>query len=163
MDPVPRLRQLGVLEVWVRCRDWEFLEEVIDEGLGECQREVCHHVRRNFKSMMNETSVFLEMSSFQRSITELFHFLRSSSCGSMLLQKLDSFDNYLMSHSTNTCYLSLLLGMQLERYLIEERQFKSARDAKDLTELGLGMLLHDVGKMRIPEEILNKISKLTDE
>ena len=136
---------------------------MIDEGLGERQREVYRHVRRNFDSMMKETSVFLEMSSFERSITELFHFLRSSSCGSMLLQNLDGFDNCLMSHSTSTCCLFLLLGMKLERHLIEERQFKSARDAKDLTELGLEMLLHDGGKMRIPEKILNKTSKLTDE
>jgi HD-GYP domain-containing protein (c-di-GMP phosphodiesterase class II) len=68
-----------------------------------------------------------------------------------------------MSHSTNVCYLALLLGMKLERYLIEERSFKSARDAKDLQLLGLGMLLHDVGKMRVPPEILHKPGKLTPE
>jgi HD-GYP domain-containing protein (c-di-GMP phosphodiesterase class II) len=51
--------------------------------------------------------------------------------------------------------------MKLERYLIDERQAKSARDAKDLTQLGLGCLLHDIGKMRIPSEILHKPGKLT--
>jgi len=30
LDLVPRLKQLGVLEVWVRYRDLEFLEDVID-------------------------------------------------------------------------------------------------------------------------------------
>ena len=43
------------------------------------------------------------------------------------------------------------------------RWCKSARDAKDLQQLGLGLLLHDVGKMRIPTEILNKPGKLTTE
>jgi HD-GYP domain-containing protein (c-di-GMP phosphodiesterase class II) len=89
--------------------------------------------------------------------------LKESSCGNYLLQKLDAFDNYLMSHSTNVCYMALLLGMRLERYLIEERQFKTARDAKDLQHLGLGCLLHDVGKMHIPAEILNKPGRLTRE
>jgi HD-GYP domain-containing protein (c-di-GMP phosphodiesterase class II) len=81
----------------------------------------------------------------------------------MLLQKLDTFDNYLMSHSTNVCYLALLLGMKLERYLIEERCFKNAREAKDLQLLGLGCLLHDVGKMRILPELLNSPARLTPE
>jgi len=163
VDAIPRLKQLGVFEVWVRFRDLEFLEDVIDEGLGEAQREVYQHVRRNFESIMGDAAIELDLNHFQSSISGLFDFLKQSSCGNVLLQKLDAFDNYLMSHSTNVCYLSLLLGMKLERYLIEERSFKSARDAKDLQHLGLGCLLHDVGKMRIPVEILNKPGKLTKE
>ncbi len=51
--------------------------------------------------------------------------------------------------------------MKLERYLIDQRIFKTARDAKDLQCLGLGCLLHDVGKMRIPGSILHKPGRLT--
>ncbi len=163
MDLVPRLKQLNIREVWVRYRDLEFLEEVIDEELDEQQREIYSIVRRNFEAVMTGSAVELDVRQFQSSISNLFEFLKKSSCGNQLLQKLDAFDNFLVSHSTNVCYLSLLLGMKLERYLIEERQSKSPRDAKDLTQLGLGCLLHDIGKMRIPPEILNKPGKLTPE
>jgi HD-GYP domain-containing protein (c-di-GMP phosphodiesterase class II) len=161
LDLVPRLKQLGVVEVWIRNRDLEFLETVIDEGLGERQREVYLHVRRNFEMIMGDAAGELDFTHFQSSISGLFDFLKSSACGNVLLQKLDAFDNYLMSHSTNVCYLALLVGMKLERYLIEERIFKTAKDAKDLQHLGLGCLLHDVGKMRIPAEILGKPGRLT--
>ena len=40
MGIIPRLKKLGILEVWVRHRDLEFLEDVIDEGLCEHQRDV---------------------------------------------------------------------------------------------------------------------------
>ncbi len=163
VDIIPRLQQLGVLEVWVRCRDLEFLEDIIDEALGDRQREVYHHVRRNFESVMHGAAVDLDIHHFQSSISDLFGFLKQSSHGNILLQKLDAFDNYLMSHSTNVCYLSMLLGMKLERYLIQQRSFKTAREAKDLQLLGLGCLLHDVGKMKIPDEILNKPGRLTPE
>ena len=163
LDLVPRLKQLGVLEVWVRYPKLEFLEDVIEEGLGDRQREVYWNVRRNFESIMNDTAALLDISEFQGSISDLFGFLKHSARGNLLLQKLDAFDNFLMSHSTNVCYLSLLLGMKLEEYLISERRNKSAREAKDLKELGLGCLLHDVGKMLIAPEILNKPGKLTDE
>ena len=116
---------------------------------------------RNFEAIMGDAATELDLTHFQSSITGLFDFLKQSTCGNVLLQKLDAFDNYLMSHSTNVCYLALLLGMKLERYLIEQRIFKTARDAKDLQCLGLGCLLHDVGKMRIPGEILNKPGRLT--
>lgn len=162
-DLIPRLQRLGVTDVWVRCRDLEFLENVIDEGLGEQQRELYSQVRRNFEQVMRGAALELDISHFQGAISSLFDFLKSSNCGNVLLQKLDAFDNYLMSHSTNVCYLALLVGMKLERYLIEERFTKCPREAKDLRHLGLGCLLHDVGKMHIPVEILNKPGKLTPE
>jgi len=161
MDMVPRLQQLGVLEVWVRHRDLEFLEGVFSDELSEHQRAVYHQVRRNFEAILRNSSVELDLSAFQSSIKQLFGFLRSTPRSHILLEKLDAFDNYLMSHSTNVCYLALLLGMRLERYLIDQRQFKSPRDAKDLHYLGLGCLLHDVGKMQVPQQILNKPGRLT--
>ncbi len=163
MDLIPRLKELGIYEVWVRCRDLEFLEDMIDEGLGDRQRDVYHQVRKNFEAIMRGAALDLEIGRFQNSIGDLFGFLKKSSCGNVLLQKLDAFDNYLMSHSTNVCYMSLLLGLKLERYLIEERSFKKPREAKDLQLLGLGCLLHDVGKMRIPQHILNKPTRLSTE
>ncbi len=162
-DLVPRLKQLGIFEVWVRCRDLEFLETIFDEGLGDRQRDIYYQVRRNFEAVMQGAALEMDISRFQGSIGDLFGFLKQSSCGNVLLQKLDAFDNYLMSHSTNVCYMSLLLGMKLERYLIDQRSFKSPREAKDLQLLSLGCLLHDVGKMRIPAHILNKPGRLSSE
>lgn len=163
MSAIPRLQELGVLDVWVRHPSLEFLEELIDEELGERQREVYTHVRRNFEAVMRNSSAELDLVHFQDSVGSLFGFLKKSSGSNVLLQKLDAFDNYLMSHSTNICYLALLVGMKLERYLIEQRPFKSARDAKDLHLLGLGCLLHDIGKMAVPSAILNKPGRLTAE
>ena len=157
------MKQLGILEVWIRHRELEFLEEIIDEGLADHQREVYVHVRHNFEAILRNTTVEIDLAHFQSSISDLFNFLKASSASNVLLQKLDAFDNYLMSHSTNVCYLALLLGMKLERYLIDERHHKSAQQAKDLHLLGLGCLLHDIGKMRIPKEILNKPARLTPE
>jgi HD-GYP domain-containing protein (c-di-GMP phosphodiesterase class II) len=161
MDLIPRLKQLGILEVWVRHRDLEFLEDLIDEGLAEHQREVYQVVRRNFEAIMRGSTVELDLVHFESSIGELFKFLKGSANSSILLQKLDAFDNYLMSHSTNVCYLALLLGMKLDRYLIDQRHHKTAREAKDLHLLALGSLLHDIGKMRVPPEILHKPGRLT--
>jgi HD-GYP domain-containing protein (c-di-GMP phosphodiesterase class II) len=163
MDLIPRLKELGIYEVWVRCRNLEFLEDLFDEGLGDRQRNVYHQVRRNFEAVMRGAAFEMDIARFQSSIGDLFGFLKKSSCGNVLLQKLDAFDNYLMSHSTNVCYVALLLGLKLERYLIDERCFKKPREAKDLQLLGLGCLLHDVGKMRIPTHVLNKPTRLSTE
>ncbi len=159
-DLIPRLIELGIHEVWVRHRDLEFLESFFDEGLGERQRDVYCRVRDNFEAIMRDSTVALDLSGFERSIGELFAFLRGSSGSGILLQKLDAFDNYLTAHSTNVCYLALLLGLRLDRYLIEQRPLQAGCEAKDLHLLGLGCLLHDIGKMLVPREILDKPGKL---
>lgn len=160
---IPRLRQWGIHEVWVRHQDFEFLEGLIDEGLTERQREVYQRVRQNFEAILRGSAIELDLSGFQDSIRGLFDFLKRSAGADIVLQKLDAYDDYLLAHSVNTCYLALLLGMNLDRYLIDQRPFKPAREAKDLHLLGLGALLHDIGKLQVPQEILNKPGKLDAE
>lgn len=67
------------------------------------------------------------------------------------LARLKSFDDYTFSHCVNVSILSITLGrhMGLER--------------PELEELGTGAILHDIGKMLVPEKILNKPGKLTDD
>ncbi|SDK07449.1 HD-GYP domain-containing protein [Sediminibacillus albus] len=59
-------------------------------------------------------------------------------------------DNYVFSHSLNVTIYSLALGTEL------------GLPSSQLEEIGLGAMLHDVGKMFIPHEILQKSEKLTD-
>ncbi len=68
-----------------------------------------------------------------------------------LLAQLKSRDEYTVQHSINVCILSLLLA-----------KFMGLPD-NELRELGVGALLHDIGKMHIPDEVLNKEGPLSDE
>ena len=58
-------------------------------------------------------------------------------------------DQYTSDHSLNVCIMALAFG----------RHLGLAEDA--LNELGIGALLHDLGKMKIPMELLHKESGLT--
>jgi HD-GYP domain-containing protein (c-di-GMP phosphodiesterase class II) len=67
------------------------------------------------------------------------------------LSGLKSFDEYTFYHSINVAILSLALGSTL------------TRDYRFLSSLGVGALLHDIGKMSVDVEILNKTTPLTSE
>ena len=64
--------------------------------------------------------------------------------------RLKTVDDYTYMHSVAVCALMIALGRRLE---LPEDQVREA---------GLAGLLHDVGKMAIPLEILNKPGRLTD-
>lgn len=61
------------------------------------------------------------------------------------------YDEYTYHHSVNVSILSIALGQRL------------GLNRKMLTELGMVALFHDIGKMDIPYEILNKPTNFTDE
>ena len=64
---------------------------------------------------------------------------------------LKSYDEDTAHHSVNVSILSLVMGAQLELSRIA------------MTTLGLASLLHDIGKVRVPRDILTKAGKLTVE
>jgi len=67
------------------------------------------------------------------------------------LTQLKARDEYTLTHCINVSILALSFG----------RHLGLAQDS--LIELGLGALLHDLGKMQVPLEILNKPGRLTAE
>ncbi len=66
------------------------------------------------------------------------------------LVTITSFDYYTYTHSVNVCTFSIALAQQM-----------GFNDEQFLKELGIGSLLHDVGKSRISDRILNKRGSLT--
>ncbi len=67
------------------------------------------------------------------------------------LSGLRSFDEYTFYHSINVTILSLALGATI------------TKDQRFLSSLGVGALMHDVGKILISVQTLNKPGALSDE
>jgi len=79
------------------------------------------------------SSMLGEMLDDPRALTSLVH--------------LKEFDNYTFQHSVNVCTLAIYMAVN--------------SDLKDhAEEIGLGAILHDIGKARIPKNILNKPDQL---
>ncbi len=67
--------------------------------------------------------------------------------------RITSHDFYTYAHSVNVGITSIILAKEL---------FRNS-DAHDLHELGSGFFLHDLGKVNVDPEIINKPGRLTDD
>ena len=90
----------------------------------------------------------LEAEAVVRSLTLAMH---SQSRIRLPLLQLKTFDQYTTTHSTNVA----VLAMAVAEYL--------GLGAREIRSFGVAGLLHDLGKVRIPRDILVKPGKLTDE
>jgi putative nucleotidyltransferase with HDIG domain len=64
------------------------------------------------------------------------------------LSKLRSIDDYTYEHSVNVCVISILIGIDL------------FMEKNALRELGIGAILHDIGKVGVSERIIKKPGRL---
>jgi HD-GYP domain-containing protein (c-di-GMP phosphodiesterase class II) len=80
----------------------------------------------------------------KRVVQELIDRIIDDESSLMELTAIRNFDDYTYVHSVNVCVLSLVLGFHL------------GLDRKMLSNLGVGALLHDIGKTKLPVELINK-------
>lgn len=87
----------------------------------------------------------------QELINESIYVILSDESASRAMMKVTSYDYYTYSHSVNVSVYALGFGAYL------------GLDKVQLHLLGSAAILHDLGKEKIPNEIVNKNGRLTDE
>lgn len=87
----------------------------------------------------------------KRAVQGIVDSVMSDETSLMGLTTLREFDEYTFVHSVNVCILSIALGRRLGLNKVQ------------LLDLGLAALMHDIGKSRLPLDVLNKREPLTPE
>ncbi|MDZ7748010.1 MAG: HD-GYP domain-containing protein [Halofilum sp. (in: g-proteobacteria)] len=87
----------------------------------------------------------------REAVEDLVGRVSADASAALWLTNLKNRDEYTSIHCVNVCVFALAFGLHL------------GLDQAMLTRLGMGALLHDVGKTRTPPELLNKTGPLTEE
>ncbi|WP_078379100.1 HD-GYP domain-containing protein [Sutcliffiella halmapala] len=153
---ISRLQQLNVTYVYIedaRTKDI-YVPTLISDKV---RKKAISTITDTFKLLESEKKLskwfVMDQSSkeLKRLINHLLTDMKSSEEVATLLTDVYIHDNYVFTHSLNVTLYALSIGLKL------------GLPQKDLEILGLGGMLHDIGKMQIPAEILHKPGKLTSE
>lgn len=114
-------------------------------------RHIHAHTRSQLDDMFNDARMgrSIDVTGAKEAVSDMVDSIVRNPDAMQWLTNLRKRDEYTAIHSLNVCIFALTFG----RYL--------GLNEEELNELGIGALLHDIGKMRIPLEILNKEGKLT--
>jgi len=167
------------------------IKEKIEE-ITELKKEATKkygQAKENIKKVLNDIKKSggkFDYDFVENTVDELLDFLtENNSAFSYLSKELFSYDDYLFSHSTNVCTVGSAI---LNRFNVDfpnfvnkvsagkamtSKFFKKNGDtasdnlicynAEEIKNISIGYFLHDIGKVLIPEEILNKKGRLTEE
>jgi len=137
-----------------------YIDDEISKGIEV--EEVIDPVIRNHATVAVEelfsVAKFSEKPAFAMLIKNVEHLLEeivrdilSNRNSVVTIASLKTLDRFTYQHSVDVCTLSLILGRELKL------------SKKELLDLGRAALFHDVGKAFVPNEILTKHSRLTEE
>ncbi|ACI21845.1 MULTISPECIES: HD-GYP domain-containing protein [Thermodesulfovibrio] len=133
----------------------EFLSKKLDKIAEENDEEIRHVVIREsakilMTEVLNEPRSGENIKKVGEVVNSVIEIMLNKPDSIYNLLNLKNYDYYTYIHSVNVGVLSIGLGIQI------------GMDRDNLYKLGIGAMLHDIGKSQIPHEILNKQGKLTD-
>lgn len=118
-----------------------------------CARKICADGKTAVSTMFQEARMGKALDTKQALslVEEISSSVMRNPDALISLARLKSKDDYTYMHSVAVCALMVALAKKMK---FNEEQIKDA---------GLAGLLHDIGKMMVPQQILDKPGKLTDE
>ncbi|TXK75864.1 HD-GYP domain-containing protein [Paenibacillus sp. N3.4] len=134
-------------------------DDVIQEDMiqYETRTKAVNEIKNTFRKVMEDSNKRGAVSYYDigrnfRDVMKMIIDDLSAHQGAMvMLNNMNIKDNYLFQHSVNVSIYAIMLGISY------------GYSRENLETLGLGALLHDIGKTKVPLGILRKPSQLTDE
>lgn len=151
------LRRLG--ETDVSCFELAPLVES-DEDEGGQQIESKEKAKRTYARSVSATKEVINsvrmgqsanIKKIKRVVQGIVDQILSDETSLVGLTTIRDYDDYTFTHSVNVCIFSIALGRRL------------ALTRLQLYDLGMAALFHDIGKSRVPLEIINKVEALSDD
>lgn len=149
---ISRLKELAIGYVWVRHPGFDFLDSQIGQAIPASREDMYRSVRDSFTGISRKTAGAFELREHQRVVSNMIMALLANKDNAVFADRLWNDEKDLFSHSSNVAYLSLVVGMRIREYVVSERRYVTERDGRDLTNLGIGAMLHDLGKLGIDRE-----------
>lgn len=179
-EDLRRLRASSIREVWIDTakgldvelgQDKQAAEAAFSQLLASADQPILAPLRVSIEEEMSRAARIVSHSSAAVSsmfrevrmgqalntadalplVEEISHSVLRNPGALISLARLKTKDNYTYMHSVAVCALMVALARQL------------GMDEAKTRQAGLAGLLHDIGKMEIPFEILDKPGRLTDE
>ncbi|MEW9094097.1 MAG: HD-GYP domain-containing protein [Clostridiaceae bacterium] len=145
---IKKLKEIGVYYVYIEDKR---LEDVVleDEQLVELKQFTMQSMSQIIKNIHSCNGK--ELRQTLNVVEDLVQYIIEMGDVNKSIYDIKTYDNYTYIHSLDTCIMSSFLGLSAG--------FKE----KEIKDLGIGAVLHDVGKTKVPITILNKEDKLSEE
>ena len=153
-EVIDRMRGLGVENIYVEYPDLADLDKHMAGYLSPARQEIYSHVRDTITSIQKSAKPTVSFTDYYAATRELIATLMRQGTHAVYLDHMSGkLGGNAVEHATAVSHLSLMLGLRLEPYLIQQRSRLEPRHARDVINLGVAGMLHDIGLAQLPDEV----------
>jgi HD-GYP domain-containing protein (c-di-GMP phosphodiesterase class II) len=160
---IERLVELKIKDFWIRYPGFDFVGAYICPEVQEAHGAVTRRIGEAFDAISSGTHAKLNYTEYKAAIAGLLSRLMANPKAALFVQEMADRQEPALRHSSSVCLMSVLMGLKLEGYLIEQRARMHIQGARDVVSLGLGAMLHDVGMLRLSPEAVERWNSTLDE
>ncbi|MCC7146947.1 MAG: hypothetical protein IT443_10930 [Phycisphaeraceae bacterium] len=160
---IRRLESLGLTSVWVRYPQLDFLSRYVSPQVAKSQAKLIDQISSGLQSAQPDAIAKLPYDRYCKVIGELVSDLMNNPAAAIFLEDLIGSGDALTRHSPNVAYLSILMGLKLETYLIRQRPHIDPVRATAISNLGVGAMLLDIGVTQLDPAVRQRYLETGDE
>ncbi len=149
---IVHLQKLGVREVWVRHPAFDLLDDKLHDEIPRCRERLYQALTCMFGGIAARDHASYHPIQCRTAVSHVITALIAHKDNIVWAET--NFDGLepLPAHGANVAYLALVVGAAVKEYIFAQRKFVSYGEAADLTNLGIGAMLHDLGKLGLDQQ-----------
>jgi len=160
---IMRLGELNVRMVCIEYPPTAYLMRYVSPAIIAEQGRLASRVGACIDAVSGNLHARFDFLEYLTGIRSLMHTLVSDPAAALFVEDIVEAPQPLVGHSFNVGMLSLLMGLRLDGYLVASRPRVHVRRARNVENLGIGGLLHDIGMLRLPKDVLARYFRTGDE
>ncbi len=146
---ITRLYELGIHYLYIRDEVYGETDEYEDVISEETRISTVKMVKTTFSHLQQDRKI--NTVALRNIVNNLLDEILDNSSVLLSISDISTLDNVIFYHSVSVCTLSIMTGITM-----------GYSDTK-LMELGIGALLHDIGKSKFDQELVKRFGNLSEE
>lgn len=144
-----RLYELGIRNVYIRDSLFDESEDLDDVITDETRVETVKQVKKSFAQLQQQRNINTQ--ALRKVVNNLLDEILDNNNVLLSLTNISALDDHIFYHSVSVCTLAIITGITMN--------YNESR----LQELGIGAILHDIGKTELDADLIRREGSLSEE
>jgi hypothetical protein len=142
---ITRLQQFGIDELWIAYPGLEDIAECLSPEVCLARATMAQVLSESLDAARAGVDAQLDYRVFRRAVVDLLDRLAEYPRAAFYIQEMNECGSPMLRLAANAAYIAMLIGLKLDFYLEHQRSKLDPARARDVSSLGIGALLRDIG------------------
>lgn len=150
---IKRLLDLGIGQIFVDYPGLDDLDRHLMANLSPARQVMYNQIKKGIAQSQKNAHAAISYNDYYETTRDLITTLLQQGPHPVFMDQVSRMGGDAVGHATSVAHLSLLLGIKLESYLIAERKRLPPAKAREVVNIGVAGMLHDIGKTTLPQAL----------